>query len=169
MTFQEALAAGKVTQQQAFEIFDGLPPMNAEDMLGTWRGAGFPSGHVTDGMLEASGWFGKRFQDAETVDPLVFLTSDGTGVFAGDPVKVTGLTRKGLRGKVGEHQAEVETDRPAARLRTVRYRGQDTATMIYDQLPICDHFRKVDDDTVLGAMDARGDSQTYFFVLHRQG
>jgi hypothetical protein len=54
-----------------------------------------------------------------------------------------------------------------ARLRTTRYRGVDTATMVYDQLPINDVFRKLSDDAVLGAMDLRGDSQPYFFVLRR--
>jgi hypothetical protein len=39
--------------------------------------------------------------------------------------------------------------------------------MIYDELPIIGHFRKVDGDTVLGAMDLRGTPQTYFFVLRR--
>ena len=54
-----------------------------------------------------------------------------------------------------------------ARLRTTRYRGVDTATMVYDQLPINDVFRKLSDDAVLGAMDLRGESQPYFFVLRR--
>lgn len=40
--------------------------------------------------------------------------------------------------------------------------------MVYDQLPVNDVFRRVDDDTVLGAMDMRGfSSSPYFFVLHR--
>ena len=56
---------------------------------------------------------------------------------------------------------------PKARLRTTRYRGVDTATMIYDQLPINDVFRKLDDQTVLGAMDLRGIRSPYFFLLRR--
>jgi hypothetical protein len=35
------------------------------------------------------------------------------------------------------------------------YRGVVSATMIYDALPINDVFRKVEDGTVLGAMDFR--------------
>ena len=54
-----------------------------------------------------------------------------------------------------------------ARLRTTRYRGVDTATMVYDQLPINDVFRKLSDDAVLGAMDLRGIARPYFFVLRR--
>jgi hypothetical protein len=48
------------------------------------------------------------------------------------------------------------------------YRGVITATMCYDDKPIHDVFRKVDDDTVLGAMDARGVSAPLLFVLYRE-
>ena len=39
--------------------------------------------------------------------------------------------------------------------------------MVYDQLPINDVFRKLTDDTVIGAMDLRGYRRPYFFVLRR--
>ena len=39
--------------------------------------------------------------------------------------------------------------------------------MSYDQLPINDVFRRLDDATVLGAMDLRGSKAPYFFVLRR--
>jgi hypothetical protein len=43
-----------------------------------------------------------------------------------------------------------------------------TATMSYDALPINDVFRKVDNDTVLGAMDLRGLQMPLMFVLRRE-
>jgi hypothetical protein len=43
-----------------------------------------------------------------------------------------------------------------------------SATMIYDALPINDVFRKVDADTMLGAMDIRGTTEPFFFVLRRE-
>jgi hypothetical protein len=52
-------------------------------------------------------------------------------------------------------------------LRTTRYRGVDTATMVYDQLPINDVFRRLTDDAVIGAMDLRNSRAPYFFVLQR--
>jgi hypothetical protein len=55
----------------------------------------------------------------------------------------------------------------AARLRMVNYRGKTSATMSYDNLPINDVFRKVDDNTVLGIMDLKGMKQPFFFVLRR--
>jgi hypothetical protein len=47
------------------------------------------------------------------------------------------------------------------------YRGQSSATMIYDQLPILDVFRRIDADTVLGVMDRKGMTAPFFFVLRR--
>lgn len=41
------------------------------------------------------------------------------------------------------------------------------AVRCYDALPIIDVFRKVDDDTVVGAMDLRGLETPFMFVLRR--
>jgi hypothetical protein len=48
----------------------------------------------------------------------------------------------------------------------IEHRGVVTATMSYDALPINDHFRRVDDATLLGVMDLRG-APPFFFVLRR--
>ena len=40
--------------------------------------------------------------------------------------------------------------------------------MVYDALPVLDHFRRVDEDTLLAAMDARGLDAPFFFVLRRE-
>jgi len=42
-----------------------------------------------------------------------------------------------------------------------------SATMIYDQLPIHDVFRKLDDNTVLSVMDNRHVKDPFFFKLKR--
>lgn len=41
--------------------------------------------------------------------------------------------------------------------------------MIYDQFPIIDHFRYVNNDMVAGAMDTKtyGDAGVYYFFLKR--
>ena len=39
--------------------------------------------------------------------------------------------------------------------------------MIYDDQPIVDVFRRIDDDTLLGVMDLRGMPEPFFFVLER--
>ena len=60
-----------------------------------------------------------------------------------------------------------QTEKSQARLRMVAYRGKVSATMIYDFLPICDSFRRIDANTVLGAMDQKGDRHPFFFSLER--
>ena len=136
-----------------------------------------PTGHPLDGMLEASGWWGKRFVDAETVHPLLFPTANGREMWAVNPIlafsslgvatRIPALRARKHVGIVNLASPILGTREPKARLRTTRYRGVDTATMIYDQLPVNDVFRKLDDRTVIGAMDLRGSKKQYFFVLTR--
>ena len=45
------------------------------------------------------------------------------------------------------------------------YRGKSSATMIYDQLPINDVFRKIDQDAVFGVMDLKGMKSPFFVIL----
>ncbi len=59
-------------------------------MFGTWHGAELPTGHPLDGLLTASGWWGKQFVDAETVHPLLFPTADGTALWALNPALAFG-------------------------------------------------------------------------------
>ena len=166
MTFDEAIQAGKVSTGEAYQIFDGLQPVFIETLAGTWKGEEFPSGHPNDGLLAESGWFGKRFTDADTVDPLLFYKHDRKSFFAADPIKKFRASAEGVKN-IASVQKEIETSEPTARLRKVEYRGKVTTAMIYDQAPIIDYFRKVDENTLLGAMDRRGDKGTYFFVLRR--
>ncbi|MGA8046888.1 MAG: GXWXG domain-containing protein, partial [Dermatophilaceae bacterium] len=54
------------------ELFDDLPPVPVNAMLGSWRGSGVPTGSPLDGLLETYGWHGKRFDGPEDAHPLVF-------------------------------------------------------------------------------------------------
>ena len=124
-------------------------------MLGTWHGAEVPTAHPLDGMLAASGWWGKQFRDAETVHPLLFPTSDGRALWPLNPAlafgglgvatKVPGVKKRNFASTIAALRPVLAARGPKARLRTTRYRGVDTATMIYDQLPINDVFRKLDE------------------------
>ena len=51
-----------------------------------------------------------------------------------------------------------------ARIREVRYRNKVSTAMIYNYLPIIDHFRRVDDNTLMGAMDLKGKIAIYFYL-----
>lgn len=168
--------AGEIASvAQVLEVVDGLPAVAPEQMLGSWRGGGLATGHPWDGLLEACGWHGKRFTSAEDVDPLVF--EDARGLFAVNPtlvplgllVRHPGLGRSGTARAVARRCLRAaRTQRPAARLRRVEYRGVVTATMVYDALPVQDHFRRVDDGTVVGVMDMRGMRDPFVFTLHRE-
>ena len=51
------------------------------------------------------------------------------------------------------------------------FRGEVTASMVYDGQPVIDHFKLVDADTLLGVMNGKGVTfrdQHYFFVLERE-
>ena len=138
----------------AFKLFDRLEPVDLESLVGTWEGKEFHTGHPLDGVLKKLNWYGKAFHDAENVDPLLFkgLKED---IFAVDPVPLMD-TRKLVKATGGK-----------ARMRMVEYRGKVSGTMIYDNLPIHDHFRKVNDGLLLGVMDWKGAKQAYFFVLEK--
>ncbi len=61
----------------------------------------------------------------------------------------------------------LKTDKSNARLRMIEFRGKSSATMIYDEKPINDVFRRIDQNTVLGWMDLKDQAQPYFFILIR--
>ncbi|MEU0494401.1 DUF4334 domain-containing protein [Mycobacterium sp. NPDC006124] len=181
MLLTDVLPDAPATASEALTIFDAAPAADPDFMIGTWRGAELPTNHPLDGLLAASGWWGKQFVDAETVHPLLFPTADGSALWALNPAlafgglgvvtRIPGLKGLDFSGPIAKLKPVLGTTAPKARLRTTRYRGVEAATMVYDQLPINDVFRVLDDtpgsQTVLGAMDLRGSSRPYFFVLRR--
>jgi hypothetical protein len=128
--------------EEALARFDGLPAVAEADMLGDWDGELVPTGHPGEAMLGDLRWAGKRFRTRDDVAPLVCL--DDAGERVDNPVM------------------------GAASLRMVEYRGVVTATMVYDRHPIFDSFRAVDDVTVMGAMDRKGDAAPLLFLLRRR-
>ncbi|MYM63439.1 DUF4334 domain-containing protein [Pseudomaricurvus sp. HS19] len=122
-------------------FFDTLEPIPAEFMLGQWRGEVLLSGHPGEPQLQGLNWVGKHFHSVNHVDPII--SADASGARVVNPVLGT------------------------ASLREVVFRGQPTATMVYDQHPVFDHFRKIDDERVLGVMDRKGDNALLFFCLQR--
>jgi hypothetical protein len=174
-TFTELSQQETVSTAEALALFDSLAPVNVEFMFGRWRGAEFPTGHRMDGSLSYFNWYGKEFVDAETVNPLLFF-DEQRQIFKVAPARL--ITKFSLKYPLPLHPISkrlflalrpvLETKDSAARLRRVEYRGQVSATMIYDHLPINDTFKKIDDDTVLGIMDTKGMEQPFFFLLRRE-
>lgn len=159
----------------ALELYDALPSVAVEAVLGSWRGSGLPTGNPLDGLLEAYSWHGKRFDSAEDVHPLIFAVGGTLSSINPAGLPLQALLRLGPRLRderlagLARHLMRVRrTRQPTARLRVMEYRGVSTATMVYDALPIHDHFRGIDDDTLLGAMDMRGLESPFMFVLRRE-
>lgn len=160
----------KLSTNEAAQVFERLEPVSIDFMIGKWRGEELFTGSPMDGFLEATGWAGKEFADAETVFPLVFFTdTTQTETFYVDPAAVSkpDFVSKYQGGHLGERRAEVETHAPTARLRMIDYKGVVSAAMIYDQIPTIDRFRQINDSCVMGVMNARGQTAPYYFRLNR--
>jgi hypothetical protein len=164
------------TIEAALAFYDTLEPVHVEEMIGSWRGEGLRTGNPFDGLLERFGWHGKRFDSPDEAHPLIFQAGAGRKMALNPAfVPLAALIR---------HQSLLRTpfvpwlfalirpllstQKPQARLRLTGYRGVVTATMAYDALPINDVFRKIDDDTLVGAMDLRGLQTPFLFVLRRE-
>jgi Domain of unknown function (DUF4334)/GXWXG protein len=168
------LQAG-TTVGAALAFYDRLESVSVEEMIGSWRGEGLPTGNPLDGLLERFGWYGKRFDGPDGAHPLVFDAGAGRTMLLNPAfVPIVALIRyqRLLRAAFVPRLFSVlrpllSTHNPKARLRLMAYRGVLTATMCYDALPINDVFRKVDDDTLVGAMDLRGLEMPFMFVLRR--
>lgn len=176
ISFAAAQQVGRVSPDDALAIYDALEPIETDFMIGAWKGEGFETGHPLDGVLERCHWHGKRFDSAEHVHPLVFRKASGELTAVKPLLVMPGLglldrlpfLKSERVGKLFQWMLPLLSGRQsAARLRMVNYRGKTSATMSYDNLPINDVFRKVDDNTVLGIMDLKGMKQPFFFVLRR--
>ena len=123
-----------------------LQPATIDEMIGEWKGGEFQTGHKMNGQLEKAGWFGKTFTSVSDVQPLVCLDADGNKF------------------------SNVEMGKGEASLWLEDFRGEVTATMVYDGQPVHDHFKKIDDDAVMGIMNGKGvrdNGKYYYFYLER--
>lgn len=159
----------------ALDRFDGLPEVAPEAILGRWRGAELPTGHPLDGLLGRLGWYGKLFRGPDDVQPLLFRRPSGEPMPVDPalmPVRVAlrwpALARSApARASFAALRPLLRARTPKARLRRIEFRGRSSAAMIYDRQPIIDHFRRVDDASLLGLMDLRGVAP-FFFLLRRE-
>ncbi|MBM9461389.1 DUF4334 domain-containing protein [Nocardioides sp. zg-536] len=131
-------------------LWSELSTVTVPEMLGAWRGGDFATGHVLSDVLRKIRWHGKRFEGPLVAVPLV------------------------CRDEAGELYSNTKAAGGGeASLWEVGFRGETTATMVYDNLPVLDHFKKVDDDTVMGIMNGKLDSafgiaDLYYFWLERE-
>ncbi|QYJ04689.1 DUF4334 domain-containing protein [Nocardioides panacisoli] len=147
--FDELRAADRVDPADLDHLWADLRPVGVEEVLGAWRGGDFATGHVISSVLDKVRWHGKHFDSPLAARPLVCRDEEG---------RLYSNTEAAGGG--------------AASLWPVGFRGETTATMVYDRLPVFDHFKAVDDDTLMGIMngklaDAFGIDDLYHFWLER--
>lgn len=147
--FGELRAAERVSPAELDALWSDLEPVTVEEILGSWRGGDFATGHVAGTVLEQVRWHGKRFDGPLDAVPLLCRDDDGE------------LYSNLKAGGGGE-----------ASLWPVEFRGETTATLVYDRMPVFDHFKRVDDHTLMGIMNGKleaafGVADLYYFWLER--
>ncbi|MEM6106148.1 DUF4334 domain-containing protein [Mycobacterium sp. 050272] len=144
--FNELKDRTDVTDAELDDFWATLEPATLDEMIGEWKGGDFPTGHRANGMLEKLRWFGKNFKSISDCQPLVCLDDDGN------------------------KYSNVERMNGEASLWLEDFRGEVTATMVYDGAPVHDHFKKIDDQAVMGIMNGKGvldNGRHYYFYLER--
>ncbi|KAL5043026.1 hypothetical protein BDW71DRAFT_210624 [Aspergillus fruticulosus] len=156
-TLTHILSSKPVTPLAATILFNSLPPLSVSDLLGSWHGTCALTNHPGIAALKAARWVGKDFHSTEDVDPIISLDPSlpyPPGHRASED-KREGRVVNSLMGK--------------ARIREVKYNNVVSASMVYNDKPIIDYFRRVDERTVMGVMDAAGTVEDHplYFVLER--
>lgn len=142
--------AGPIPDAELDAFWATLPPATIDGMLGEWRGGEFVTGHKMNGQLAVARWFGKTFRSATDVAPLICLDADGN---------------KFSNTALGKGEASLWLE---------QFRGELVATMVYDGQPVHDHFKRIDDNAVLGIMNGKGvldyssgTGRYFYFYLER--
>jgi len=100
-------------------------------------------GKFDGGLPDPINWYGKRFVSEEYVEPLLVEAPDGS-----------------IQAYDGLGQA---------RMREIRFAHVTSAALIYNNYPIIDYFRKVNDDVVIGFGETKGEeNEDFFFYLIRE-
>jgi len=137
---------GPIETETLDALFDTLEPISCQEMFGQWKGGELKTGHKGSLALERMNWFGKTFHSLLDVKPLICLDEQGEQ-----------FSSQAMGGE--------------ASLWMVEFRGKVSACMVYDGQPVLDHFRRVDDSTVMGIMDGKAqvldDGKHFYFYLEK--
>lgn len=146
----DRLRSGPASDTELLALWRDAAPVPVADVLGAWHGGDFGTGHPASAMLDRLRWHGKRFDSAAEAHPLICRGPDGA---------LYSETRAAGGGLASLWPVEVD--------------GAVTATMVYDALPVLDHFRAIDAATLLGRMTGKldplfGTPADYWFWLERE-
>ncbi|BAE66514.1 unnamed protein product [Aspergillus oryzae RIB40] len=66
-------------------IFDKLPPIKPNQLIGEWNGGFFDTGHQVASTLKEIRWVGKSFKSTDDVDPVIIerMGSESVGASGG--------------------------------------------------------------------------------------
>ncbi|KXJ00664.1 hypothetical protein AN414_24340 [Serratia marcescens] len=141
-----------MNDQVLLAFYDTLPSVSIGEALGRWKGGDFQTGHWCNATMTEMNWYGKWYRSKLDAVPLVCYDEQG---------RLT--SNKSMKGE--------------ASLWEIEFRGKISTTMVYDGVPIFDHLRKVDENTLFGVMDGKAfewpypdiidNGKYYFFFLER--
>lgn len=127
---------------KAYATEDLMPLYDQLESVDTASMIGTWKGGKFDGCKpDPINWYGKRFNSIEDAEPLLARRPDGS---------VYSFDKWGM-----------------ARLREISFRGKVSASLIYNNRPIVDYFRRLDADTVIGFGEPKG-AAPFFFHLVRE-
>ena len=138
---EEICKKGDHSRRKLDALFSDLSPVDVNEMMGEWQ-LGYLFTEGTGSRWESFirhcpiRLYGKRFMHKNRVQAWLF--------------NVLGV-KFGLPGT-------------SAILESICYRDKCSTSMIYNYLPMIDHFRKVDESCVMGIMEVRGEVSTYFYL-----
>ncbi|WP_222829261.1 DUF4334 domain-containing protein [Terriglobus saanensis] len=133
------------------DLFDSLESVSCEDVFAKWQGGGFDTGHWLLPALAGMKWYGKWIKSTTDAKPLVCYNDDGQL-----------YSNQAMNGE--------------ASVAMMEFRGKVSATVVYDGVPMRGHLRKVDHNTLLGAVSGKSlptgdaivqDGRHQYFYLER--
>lgn len=143
--------------------FDGRPPVRPSFMLGEWQGLAVLTGNKLVEVLHSVKWAGKNFYGVDQVEPMVCLDDNGC--------RFCNPNWGGARVRCPLFPLYYQ--RLIVKIREFKYNDTVSAAMVYNQRPVIDHFRYVDENTVIGVMESLDhdkssqDEDRLYFTLER--
>ncbi|MFC1608625.1 DUF4334 domain-containing protein [Patescibacteria group bacterium] len=140
-TFEELIQNHqKTTKKDLNKFFESLEPVNQHELTGFWQGSYFPTGSKMEVFLKnfvILRWVGKIFLPENKVKALIFS-------FLGAQFNIPCFGKSTLKKTL--------------------YRNKQSASINYQNLPIIDYLRKIDDEYVMGIMEMNEKVEVYFYL-----